>query len=179
MAAFNKKWKKAEANITKRGIFMFNNKLLSDVSLVVGASSDEGVPKKSKVEPIPARKFVLSICSPVFFAMFCGELAERSDCVDLPDCEYEGVLEMLRYMYSGKVELKESNVMQVLLRWGVGTRGRLNFRLTPAVSFDYLKNSFEFSFLLDKCQLQILLKCLKTDRFFYLLFLPLEFFLML
>ena len=33
-------------------------------------------------------------------------------------------------------------------------------------SFDYLKNSFEFSFLLDKSQLQILLKFLKTDRVF-------------
>ena len=46
----------------------------------------------------------------------------------------------------------------------------------PAVRFDYLENSFEFSFLLDKSQLQILLKCLKTDRVFYILFLPLEFF---
>ncbi|KAL9958705.1 hypothetical protein ACROYT_G035755 [Oculina patagonica] len=64
---------------------------------------------------IPAHKCaVLSICSPVFFAMFCGELAEKSDSVDLPDCEYEGVLEMLRYMYSGKAELNESNVMKVL-----------------------------------------------------------------
>jgi len=50
----------------------------------------------------------------VFFAMFCGELAEKSDSVDLPDCEYEGVLGMLRYLYSEKVELNESNVMQVL-----------------------------------------------------------------
>ena len=47
----------------------------------------------------------------------------------------------------------------------------------PAVRFDYLKNSFEFSFLLVKSQLQILLKCLKTDRVFYILFLPLEFLL--
>ena len=39
--------------------------------------------------------------------------------------------------------------------------------VTPAVSFDNLKNSFEFSFLLDKSQLQIFLKCLKTDRVFY------------
>ncbi|KAL9958703.1 hypothetical protein ACROYT_G035753, partial [Oculina patagonica] len=63
---------------------------------------------------ISAHKFVLSSCSPVFFAMFCGELAEKSNSVDLPDCEYEGVMEMLRYMYSGKAELNESNVMQVL-----------------------------------------------------------------
>ena len=47
----------------------------------------------------------------------------------------------------------------------------------PAVRFDYLKNSFELSFLLDKSQLQILLKCLKTNRVFCILFLPLEFFL--
>ena len=46
----------------------------------------------------------------------------------------------------------------------------------PAVRFDYLKNSFEFSFLLVKSQLKILLKCLKADRVFYILVLPLEFF---
>ena len=92
---------------------MFNNELLSDVSLVVRSSSDDSDAKKSKMA-IPAHKIVLSICSPVFFAMFNGELSEKSDTIDLPDCEYEGVLEMLRYMYSGEVELKESNVMQVL-----------------------------------------------------------------
>jgi len=52
--------------------------------------------------------------SPVFFAMFCGEMAETSDSIDLPDCEYDGVLEMMRYMYSEEVKLNESNVMQVL-----------------------------------------------------------------
>ncbi|XP_078344469.1 BTB/POZ domain-containing protein 6-B-like [Oculina patagonica] len=113
MAVFDEKWQKTKASITDRGILMFNKDLLSDVSLVVRASSDEGEPKKSKMA-IPAHKFVLTSCSPVFFAMFCGELAERSDSVDLPDCEYEGVLEMLRYMYSGKAELNEGNVMQVL-----------------------------------------------------------------
>ena len=55
----------------------------------------------------------------------------------------------------------------------------LSMPVNACREFDYLKNSFEFSFLLDKSQLQILFKCLKTDRVFYLLFLPLEFFLML
>ena len=114
MAVFDEKWQEAKASITERGIFMFNRDLLSDVSLVVRASGDEGEPKESKMATFPAHKFVLSICSTVFFAMFCGELAERSDSVNLPDCEYEGVLEMLRYMYSGMVELNENNVMQVL-----------------------------------------------------------------
>ena len=92
---------------------MFNNELLSDVSLVVRSSTGEDASKKNKMA-IPAHKLVLSICSPVFFAMFCGQMAEKSDSVDLPDCEYEGVLEMLRYMYSEEAQLSESNVMQVL-----------------------------------------------------------------
>ena len=113
MAVFEDKWQKVKETIKERSIFMFNNGLLSDVSLVVGASSDECDAKKSKIA-IPAHKFVLSIWSPVFFAMFSGELSEKSDSVDLPDCEYEGVLGMLRYLYSEEVELNESNVMQVL-----------------------------------------------------------------
>ena len=40
----------------------------------------------------------------------------------------------------------------------------------PAVSFDYLKNSFEFSSLLDKSQLQILLKCLLSLQLEFFLF---------
>ena len=113
MAVFQEQWTKANENIRERGIFMFNNDLLSDVSLVVRSSSDDSDVKKSKMS-IPAHKIVLSICSPVFFAMFNGELSVKSDSIDLPDCEYEGVLEMLRYMYSGQVELNESNVVQVL-----------------------------------------------------------------
>ena len=113
MAVFDDDWQMEKATIRERGIFMFNNDLLSDVRLVVRACTDESDAKKSKMA-IPAHKFVLSICSPVFFAMFCGEMAEKSDSIDLPDCEYEGVLEMLRYLYSGEVKLNESNVMQVL-----------------------------------------------------------------
>ena len=113
MAVFEETWQKTKSTIKGRGIFLFNNNLLSDVCLVVEAPSDESAAKRSKMA-IPAHKFVLSICSPVFFAMFCGEMAEKSESIDLPDCEYEGVLEMLRYLYSEEVKLNESNVMQVL-----------------------------------------------------------------
>ena len=62
---------------------------------------------------IPAHKFVLSIGSPVFEAMFYGELAETRDSIELPDCEYESLLELFRYMYSDKVNMNGSNVMGV------------------------------------------------------------------
>lgn len=52
MAVFDEKWQKTKASITNRGIFMFNNDLFSDISLVVRASSDEGEPKKIQNELI-------------------------------------------------------------------------------------------------------------------------------
>ena len=54
---------------------------------------------------IPAHKFVLSIGSPVFEAMFYGELAETKDSIELPDCEDENLLELFRYMYSDDVSV--------------------------------------------------------------------------
>ena len=53
--------------------------------------------------------------SPVFEAMFYGELAETNDTIELPDyCDYESLLELFRYLYSDEVNLSGSNVMGVL-----------------------------------------------------------------
>ena len=160
MAVFEENWQKSKASIKERISFMFNNDLLSDVSLVVRAPSDGGVSKKSKMA-IPAHKFVLSICSPVFFAMFYGEMAEKSDSVYLPDCEYEGLLEMLRYMYSEKAELNESNVMQVLYvakKYLVNSLADkcvrlLRKKLDPANVFSVLPHAQQYDekILLDQC----------------------------
>ena len=56
---------------------MLNNHLFSDVNFVVRKSDGESESK----QVIPAHKFVLSIGSPVFEAMFYGELAETRDCL--------------------------------------------------------------------------------------------------
>ena len=89
---------------------MFNNELFSDVKFVVRKTHGKSESKQA----IPAHKFVLSISSPVFEAMFYGELAETRDSIELPDCEYESLLELFRYMYSDEVNLSGSNVMGVL-----------------------------------------------------------------
>ena len=89
---------------------MFDNDLFSDVKFVVPNAIGE-----TETKPvISAHKLVLSISSPVFEAMFYGELAETTDSIELPDCEYESLLELLRYMYSDDVILSGSNVMGVL-----------------------------------------------------------------
>ena len=118
-------WQTPRPTIKERCMFMFNNELLSDVKFVVGSvNSDSG-----RREVIPAHKFVLSISSPVFLAMFHGNMAETSNLIELPDCDYESLLEFFRYLYSDEVKLSGTNVLQVL----------------------YLANKYMVPSLADKC----------------------------
>ena len=89
---------------------MFNNEHLSDVKFVVRGNYAESESRRS----ITAHKFVLSIGSPVFEAMFYGELAETKDTIQLPDCDYESLLELFRYLYSDELNLSGSSVLGVL-----------------------------------------------------------------
>ena len=86
---------------------MFNNDLFSDVKFNVRGESETK-------QVMPAHKFVLSISSPVFEAMFYGELAETTDSIELPDCEYDSLLKLFHYMYSDEVNLNGGNVMRAM-----------------------------------------------------------------
>ena len=68
----------------------------------------------SEGKTIPAHKFVLAISSPVFYAMFYGELAETKDSVEISDSEYESLLESLRFTYSDEVNLTPDNVLHLI-----------------------------------------------------------------
>ena len=103
-------WQTKCLTISERTRFIFNNELLSDVKFIVPVSISESESQKM----IPAHKFVLAIGSPVFYAMFFGEMAETKDSVELPDCDYESLLELFRYLYTDVVNLTGSNVMHVL-----------------------------------------------------------------
>ena len=96
--------------IRERCQFMFNNELLSDVKFVV-RNSEGG---SESMKKIPAHKFLLAISSPVFYAMFYGELAEKKDSIDISDCDHKSLLELFRFVYSDNVKLNADNVMQVL-----------------------------------------------------------------
>ena len=110
-------WQTTRPAVRERSKFIFNNDLFSDVKFVIGkndSESGENSQGKRRKQVIPAHKLVLSIGSPVFEAMFYGKLAETSDSIELPDCDYESLLELFRYMYSDEVNLSGSNVMGVL-----------------------------------------------------------------
>ena len=87
--SFDDNWQTKRPNISERTKFIFNNELLSDVKFVVPASHNENESRKSRKCMIPAHKFVLAISSPVFYAMFYGEMAETADTIQLPDCDYK------------------------------------------------------------------------------------------
>ena len=84
------------------------------MKFVVPASHNESESRKSRKCMIPAHKFVLAISNPVFYDRFCGEMAETADTIQLPDCDYQSLLELFRFLYSDEVDLSGSNVMQVL-----------------------------------------------------------------
>lgn len=92
-------WQTVKGTRGERCEFIFNQELLSDVTFVVRDSQGGS-------KTIPAHKFVLAISSPVFFAMFFGEMAETTkDSVEISDCEYESLLELFRFIFSDEVKL--------------------------------------------------------------------------
>lgn len=130
-----KDWQTSKRTIRDRCAFVFNDELLSDVKFVVRASNGN---ESKKV--IPAHKFVLSIGSPVFLAMFHGKMAERSNLIHLPDCDYDSLLEFFRYLYSDDIKLSGTNVMEVLYL--------ANKYMVPSLAdkcTDYLNNNVDVS----------------------------------
>ena len=106
-------WQITRPTIRERSKFILNNDLFSDVKFIIGSTDGESESKRTK-QVISAHKLVLATGSPVFEAMFYGELAETTDSIELPDCYCDSLLELFRYMYSDEVILSGSNVMGVL-----------------------------------------------------------------
>ena len=50
----------------------------------------------------------------MFYTMFYGAVPETREIVELPDCDYEVLVEFLRYIYCDELTLNESNVSGVL-----------------------------------------------------------------
>ena len=100
-------WQTTKGTVRDRTAFLFDNSLMSDITFVL---TD---PDGSQVR-VPAHKLVLAISSPVFEAMFYGELAEKRLEIELPDTERPYLLEFLRFLYCDKVDLTTDNAFGVL-----------------------------------------------------------------
>ena len=100
-------WQTNKGTVRERTAFLFNNSLMSDITFVL--TDPDGTQVR-----VPAHKLVLAISSPVFEAMFCGELAEKRREIELPDTQLPYLLEFLRFLYCDEVRLTANNVFHVL-----------------------------------------------------------------
>jgi len=99
-------WQSSKINVKDRLAYMFNSEVMADVHFVVGRGDN--------TQRIPAHKFVLSIGSAVFDAMFNGGMAVTVGEVTLPDVEPAAFLALLRFLYSDEVQIGPETVMTTL-----------------------------------------------------------------
>ena len=102
-------WQVNRETLRDRCAFLFNNDLMSDIVFAVPDSEDN-----RNVVRVASHKFVLGISSPVFYAMFYGNLAETSREIKIPDTESKSLIEFLRFLYSDEVHLCPGNVLGVM-----------------------------------------------------------------
>ncbi|KXJ26808.1 BTB/POZ domain-containing protein 6 [Exaiptasia diaphana] len=133
-------WQTQLSTVKERTQYAFKNSLFCDVEFAVVDSVNGG-----KVT-IPANKYMLAVSSPVFEAMFYGNLKENNDTIDLQDCTKEGLQELLRFVHSDDVNLTGNNVMEVL----------------------YIANKYIMPFLVKKCR-DYIQECLKPQEVFAVL----------
>ncbi|GAB6020852.1 BTB/POZ domain-containing protein 2 [Chamberlinius hualienensis] len=102
----NYNWQASKSSIRERVACMFANETLADIKFLVGKGNMQQV--------IPAHKFVLSIGSSVFDAMFNGYMASEAKEIELPDIEPSAFLALLKFLYSDEVEIGPETVMTTL-----------------------------------------------------------------
>ncbi|VDL74308.1 unnamed protein product [Nippostrongylus brasiliensis] len=103
-------WQGAKNTLKERISYMYCKDVLADVYFTVG--------KDDMRQRIPAHKFVLSIGSVVFDAMFNGGLTPQNSRdpleIELPDVEVPAFRALLRFLYSDEVEIGPESVMTTL-----------------------------------------------------------------
>jgi len=105
-------WQCNVSNVRDRVNVLYNNKTLSDITFIVG--------KKSVVKSFYAHKFILSISSPVFEAWFnhdgwsmSNNKSNESE-ITLSDEEPEAFRNLLLFIYTDKVNVNATNVLDTL-----------------------------------------------------------------
>ena len=101
---YHKDWQSRKKTVLQRNAYMFDNKLMSDVSFSCGESS----------RIFHAHKYVLATSSAVFFAMFYGDLAEKESPICLPDADEASFKQFLRYLYTDDCKLTAENAIGVM-----------------------------------------------------------------
>ena len=87
-------WQLSKKTVLERNFHMLNNPLMSDIKFTCG---------ESKGKYFYAHKYVLATSSPVFYAMFYGDLAEKNSVIHLPDTDEESFKAFLCFVYTDDI----------------------------------------------------------------------------
>ena len=104
MASKYHDWQSSKKTISERNAYMFNNKLMSDVSFTCGESS----------HIFHAHKYVLATSSAVFFAMFYGDLAQKESTIRISDTDEKSFEEFLRFLYTDECKITAEKAIGVM-----------------------------------------------------------------
>ena len=108
IAIGNYNWQSSRPSIRERIAFLFNNETLSDIYFILGKGT-------ASQRRIPAHKFILSISSVVFDAMFNGGFASKaSNEIEIPDIEPASFLLLLKFLYTDEITICPDTVMSTL-----------------------------------------------------------------
>ena len=94
------RWQTSKSTVLERNMHMFNNPVMSDIKFVF--------PDHDK-QRIPAHKYVLATSSPVFFAMFYGELRETKETIEIRESDPDIFLQFLCFLYCDEVTYQDEN----------------------------------------------------------------------
>ena len=98
-------WQLSKKTVLERNCHMFNNPLMSDIKFTCG---------ESKRKYFYAHKYVLATSSPVFYAMFYGDLAEKNSVIHLEDADEESFEVFLRFLYTDECTIKPEIAVRVM-----------------------------------------------------------------
>lgn len=102
-------WQASKVTVKERLAYLFNTDIMSDVRFQVG--------KPPNSQLIPAHKFVLSVGSAVFDALFtwmkCSP-SSNDNVIEIPDVEPAAFLALLRFLYCDEVLIDPETVMTTL-----------------------------------------------------------------
>ena len=104
--ACENRWQTGKSTVLERNMHMFNNPVMSDIKFVFPYHDEQS---------IPVHRYVLATSSPVFFAMFYGELRDKKETIEIDESDPDIFLQFLCFLYCDCVTFQdENNAIQLL-----------------------------------------------------------------
>ncbi|CAG5123777.1 unnamed protein product [Candidula unifasciata] len=99
-------WQSTKISVKERLAYLYSTGSMTDIQFKVGKPPDHQI--------MSAHKFILSIGSAVFDALFNGHLAASENLIEIPDIEPTAFSALMRFLYTDEVKIGPDTVMTTL-----------------------------------------------------------------